>query len=274
MSTPLKGRRAVVTGGGHGLGAAIATRLQQAGAAVEVWELDPTRLDARLTEWREQGFSPVGRVVDVSEPHAIVAAAEAHLNNGPADILVNNAGIGVGAPILNTRPDDWDRLFGINVFGVVRCTAALAPSMVAEGRGHVVHIASAAGLAGVPVLGGYAMTKHAVVAHAEALRAELAPFGVGVTAVCPGFVKTGILGGSRMDTADGDRSRRLVEQFMALPTRRPEVVGDAVLSAIVKNKPRVDLFAEAHLIRRLRAWPRVLDGLRRALVWGTQRGAE
>ncbi len=186
----LKGRHAVVTGGGRGIGAAIARRLAQEGAVVTVTGRSPEPLQALIAELG--AGSAV--VMDVTDGEAVATAlASAEAQNGPVDILVNNAGIAGSAPFSRIRESDMDALLDVNVKGVLRCSQAVYGPMTKRGWGRIVNVASTAGLRGYGYTAAYCASKHAVIGMTRALALEGARTGVTVNAVCPGFTATELL---------------------------------------------------------------------------------
>ena len=178
----LQGKRALVTGGGRGIGAACARALAKAGAHVVVCgrsakdlaaiagELGGTAIEADLSDRKSTDFmlSTVGRV----------------------DVLVNNAGIAESAPLEKTTDELWDRIIELDATAPFRITRALVPAMVQQGWGRVVNIASNAGVSGYGYTAAYCAAKHAMVGFTRALAIDLARTGVTINALCPGWVET------------------------------------------------------------------------------------
>jgi NAD(P)-dependent dehydrogenase (short-subunit alcohol dehydrogenase family) len=187
----LAGRGAVVTGGGRGIGAAVARALAAEGARVVVSARSRDEIEAVATELRGQGAEAWAVPCDVTDPAAVTALRAAALGHLAAvDVLVNNAGIASSAPLAAIKLEDWQRLFAVNVTGTFLCTQAFAPAMVERGWGRVVNLASIAGRIGAAYISAYAASKHAVVGFTRAVGVELAATGVTVNAVCPGYVDT------------------------------------------------------------------------------------
>ncbi|WP_437769874.1 SDR family NAD(P)-dependent oxidoreductase [Sorangium sp. So ce281] len=182
----LEGRIALVTGGGRGIGRAIAERLAQGGARVAV----AGRTQAEI----EETAAAIGGVavrLDVGDregaPPAI-AALEAQL--GRIDVLVNNAGVAESAPFDRTSDALWDRMLAVNVTGAFALCRALIPKMIARGFGRVVNVASTAGLVGCAYSTAYCASKHALVGMTRAIALEIARTPVTINCVCPGWVST------------------------------------------------------------------------------------
>jgi 3-hydroxybutyrate dehydrogenase len=187
----LTGRGAVVTGGGRGIGAAVAGALAEAGARVVVSARSAAEIEAVAAGLRGRGFDVDAVACDVSDPAAIERlAATARARLGQVDILVNNAGISSSAPVRSQSLEEWRRLFAVNVEGLFLVTRAFLPGMAERGWGRVVNVASIAGRTGAPYIAAYAASKHAVIGFTRACAAEVAARGVTVNALCPGYVDT------------------------------------------------------------------------------------
>jgi 3-hydroxybutyrate dehydrogenase len=185
MEQPLDGKLALVTGGGRGIGRAIAERLARDGARVIVTGRSRAELD-------EAAAAVGGRAIacdllDRAATDAMVAEVKAL---GRVDVLVNNAGIAESAPISETDDAMWDRIVETNATAPFRLTRAFVPGMVAAGWGRVITIASNAGLTGYGYTAAYCAAKHAAVGFTRALAIDLGRTGVTVNAVCPGWVAT------------------------------------------------------------------------------------
>jgi len=189
----LAGRSAVVTGGGRGIGAAVARALAEAGAAVMVAARTAAEVEAVAAELTAAGHRAFGAVCDVTDAESVAALArEAGARLGAVDILVNNAGVAPSAPLRSITLESWNRTFAVNTTGTFLCTQAFVPGMVERGWGRVVNVASIAARAGASYIATYAASKHAVLGFTRSIAAELAPSGVTINAVCPGYVDTGM----------------------------------------------------------------------------------
>jgi NAD(P)-dependent dehydrogenase (short-subunit alcohol dehydrogenase family) len=206
---------------------------------------------------------------DVGDEQAMEQLAARVLSeHGVPGVVVNNAGIGVGGPFLDTGPDDWRRIVDINLLGVVHGCRLFGRAMVERGQGgQIVNTASAAAFAPAKDLAAYASTKAAVLMLSECLRAELHPHGIGVTAVCPGFIATNITRTTRYVGRGDAEQQRLAERITQIYERRnftPERVAEAVLEAIAVNRPVAVITPEAKVMRALsRFAPGVLRRLAR-----------
>jgi NAD(P)-dependent dehydrogenase (short-subunit alcohol dehydrogenase family) len=178
----LQGSRVLVTGGGRGIGRAIALRLAESGASVVVAGRTASEIEATA---RAAGGTAL--VLDVTDRKALARIRE---SVGAVSVLVNNAGIATSAPYERTSDAMWDELFAVNVTAAFLLCRALLPDMVKAGHGRVVNIASNAGLTGYAYTTAYCASKHALVGLTRALAVEVARSGVTVNAVCPGFVRT------------------------------------------------------------------------------------
>ena len=181
------GSHAFVTGGGRGIGRAVAAALAGAGAAVSVIG----RSEAALRDTVAAGEAQWYGTADVTDPAALgrqVKAAEDAC--GPITILVNNAGSVESGPFTKTPAAAFRAMWDVHLMGAVHATQAVLPGMIARGFGRVVNIASTAGLKGYPYVTAYCAAKHALVGFTRALAAETATRGVTVNAVCPGYTDT------------------------------------------------------------------------------------
>lgn len=192
----LEGRVAVITGGASGIGRALADRFGAAGMRLAVADVEPAALDAAVADLRAAGTETIGRVCDVSDAAQVEAfAAETFDHYGTAHLVCNNAGVG-GTPgtTWESDPAGWEWTLGVNLMGVVHGIRAFVPHLVEQREGHVVNTASLAGLKGAPFMAAYVAAKHAVVGISESLALEfdMIDHRLGVSVLCPGFVRTRI----------------------------------------------------------------------------------
>lgn len=190
-SLSLQGRHALVTGGGRGIGAAIARQLIAAGATVTVLGRRLDVVQALAAEQPERLHAVSADVSDATEVAAAFASARDRF--GPLAILINNAGQAGSAPFLKTDAQLWQQMLAVNLTGALLCTQAALPDMLASGWGRIVNVASTAGLTGYAYVSAYCAAKHGVIGLTRALALEVAKKGVTVNAVCPGYTETDIL---------------------------------------------------------------------------------
>jgi NAD(P)-dependent dehydrogenase (short-subunit alcohol dehydrogenase family) len=205
--------RSVVTGAGGGLGRAFCLELAKRQARLVASDIRPAAAEETARLARDAGALEAHAVAcDVSRPQEVEAlAGEAWARLGGVDVLVNNAGVAACGTVGEVPLADWEWVFGVNQWGVVHGCHFFLPRMKRAGSGHVINVASAAGLLSAPEMGPYNMTKAAVVALSETLCGELSPLGIGVTVLCPTFFPTDIVKNSR---GPNEELRRMGEAFM------------------------------------------------------------
>ncbi len=187
----MAGRGAVVTGGGRGIGAAVARALSQAGVGVVVCARTADEIETVAATLRDEGGVAHAVVCDVADPDSVaIMASRAQALLGTVDVVVNNAGIAGSAPFLRVTREQWEHLHRVNAVGPLLVTQALLPAMLARRWGRVVNVASVASLEGNRYITSYTASKHALIGMARCLAAELAGTGVTVNSVCPAYVDT------------------------------------------------------------------------------------
>jgi NAD(P)-dependent dehydrogenase (short-subunit alcohol dehydrogenase family) len=221
MEPALQGLHAVVTGGGSGIGAAVAEALARDGARLTLLgrRREPLEQQAqRLARWSEAQ----ALCADVAAADSVAAAfAAAQQRHGPVDILINNAGQAESAPFAKTDPALWQRMLDVNLTGTFLCTRAALPGMMARGRGRIVNVASTAALVGYPYVAAYCAAKHGVLGLTRALALELAQKGITVNAVCPGYTETEIVAAA-VDHISAKTGRSRAEARAELDRRNPQ----------------------------------------------------
>lgn len=190
-ATALAGHHAMVTGGGSGIGAAIATTLAAQGARVTVLG---RRLEALQAVMAVHPATMQAVTADITDAAQVDAAfTQARANFGPITILVNNAGQAHSAPFAKTDLALWQQMLDVNLTGTFVCTQAALGDMLAARAGRIVNVASTAGLVGYAYVSAYVAAKHGVIGLTKALALEVAKKGITVNAVCPGYTETEIL---------------------------------------------------------------------------------
>jgi 2-hydroxycyclohexanecarboxyl-CoA dehydrogenase len=205
------GRHALVTGGGSGIGRAVAHRLSRDGAAVTVLDLDLAAAQAVSRELGGAGARVQAVAADVADAGAVRAAVEAaRVGLGGLDVLVCSAGIAGFSPLLEMSDATWDRMLAVHLRGTFLVTRAVLPDMLAARWGRIITISSVGGLRGGPNLTHYAAAKAGVIGFTKALALEVGAQGVTANAVAPGLVDTPMLRGSGMPAELLEQSRRQI----------------------------------------------------------------
>jgi NAD(P)-dependent dehydrogenase (short-subunit alcohol dehydrogenase family) len=210
----------VITGAGSGLGREMAMVYAQSGACVAVVDIVSERAEQTLAMLPGSGHKSY--TTDVGDDASVLALRDAVLRDfGGVSVLINNAGIASAGKIAEVTPVEWQRVLNVNLTSVYRGVAAFVPTMEKAGRGCIINIASFAGIAAAPGLGAYGVTKAAVIALSEGLRAEVQPHGITVSVVCPSFFKTNLLESFR-----GDGSAKFANTASKLMERSVINAGD------------------------------------------------
>ncbi|HBP3289074.1 TPA: SDR family NAD(P)-dependent oxidoreductase, partial [Pseudomonas aeruginosa] len=213
-------------------------------------DLEAAERSAELA--RALGATAHAYQVDVGDTQAMETFAEWVRDTlGVPDVVVSNAGIGMAGPMLDTSPAEWERLLRVNLWSVIDGCRLFGRQMVAANKpGHLVNVASGVAFAPSRNYPAYATSKAAVLMLSECLRAELAGRSIGVTAVCPGFVDTGIVQATRFVGMDAERQARRQAKIQRFYKRRrlsPDTVGEKLVRAVERNKAVVSVGSEVHL---------------------------
>jgi len=266
-------RVAIVTGGASGIGRALCLELSRRGARVVAADINVAGATQVAAEISANGGTAEARAVDVTSSEAVDAlVAGVVAAHGRLDYLFNNAGIAVAGEERDVTLDDWQRVFAVNLWGVVHGVRAAYPRMLRQGCGHIVNTASLAGLTPAPLEISYTASKYAVVGLSNALRIEAAAYGVRVSVVCPGLIDTPIAQHIEFRGIDRATMLGLTEQRLTAA----DVCARVILRGVEKNKPIIVVTPLAFALWWLtRLSPRAamwfwrtafLDRIRRALA--------
>jgi len=238
----LEGQVAVITGGASGIGRAFAAELVAGGASVVLADINGELAEQTADELGDRARA---RTVDVRDAAAVKEVVEETARDYDGiDIMFNNAGIAIFGETLDTSLDDWNRTIDINVKGVVNGIMAAYPKMVEQGSGHILSTASLAGLAPSPALAAYSGAKHAVVGMSTSLRAEACQYGVKVSAVCPGLIRTPLIENAEMRKLD----RHSLLGAMPFKFATAQYCARKIVRGMRKNKPVIVVTGHARLI--------------------------
>jgi len=253
----LKNKRILITGAGHGLGFETAKAFAAEGAEVIITDIDPQRVEDAVFELQSLALKVFGFVMDVTDPaHVESVRDDIHTGHGPVDVLINNAGIVSGGAFLDVSLDRHIGTYEVNSLGPVIVTHAFLPDLMSQPEGHVVCIASASSMIPLPNAATYASSKWAVLGFTESLRAELEhnqDVHIGVTAVCPSYINTGMFDGIRPPLLVG----LLTPQWLAakivhsVKKRKEQLMAPFLVNLIPLAKATWPRFAFRLLLRAL-----------------------
>jgi NADP-dependent 3-hydroxy acid dehydrogenase YdfG len=226
-------RRVAITGAASGLGRALAVAFAKDGYRVACLDVNESGLQETATMVSAAGGTPWTGVLDVRDDAGFARVAEALQQQWSGiDVLVNNAGIASMGEFVSTSMAEWDRVLDVNVLGVVRGCRTFGPMMVAEQSGHIVNIASVAGIASAPGMASYGVSKAAVIALSEQLRAEMVRHQIGVTVVCPSFFATNLL--NSMEASDKAKAR--IGRWMEKSEHTADDIARMIVAAVESNR--------------------------------------
>ena len=241
-----------ITGAGSGFGAALAHLYASRGWNVAVTDIDDQRANKTLSEIEASGGDSFSMRLDITKADQWQQLQDLVLQRwGGLGVLVNNAGVAAAGNVEETSMEDWAWVLEIDLMGVVRGCHQFAAMMKRQKAGHIVNVSSFAGLAGLPFISAYGVAKAGVVALSEALRAEMHPYGVGVTVACPSFVKTGLLDSFRSTQPD---TKTKVTRWMETSGINAEHIAEEIATAVSKNKFLLLTHAETRSAWRFKRW--------------------
>ncbi|HEX4868767.1 MAG TPA: SDR family NAD(P)-dependent oxidoreductase [Acidimicrobiales bacterium] len=271
-------RVGAVTGGGSGIGRAVATELARRGAEVALCDVDEAGLAETAAQISSTGTRVSTQRVDVADRRAVEEWADkVAADHGKVNLIVNNAGVALGANVETMSYEDLEWLMGVNFWGVVHGTKAFLPHLRAAGEGHIVNISSVFGMVGIPSQSAYNAAKFAVRGFTEALRLELDADGgkVSCTTIHPGGIKTNIARNGRFDDATmselGQDADKLIEATERAFRTTPEKAAQVILDAVQADKRRAFIGADAQMFKLMAMLP---PGVyQNAIRLGTRLGA-
>lgn len=252
----IRGKKALVTGVASGIGRAIALRLATEGVDLFLVDCDGPGLATTVAEARETGVEVLSRQCDVGRPEQVSAAVAAVLDHWDGvDILINNAGITYYGHTAEMSAEHWDQVLRVNLVSHIQFTRELLPSLLARPEAHIVNVCSMFGLVGMPKLAAYCATKFGLVGFSDSLRTEYGREGLGVTALCPGFVKTNLFTSAPLP--EKSKGHKIPPSMFSTT---PERVAAATIRAIRRNKRQVIVEPFAHVLCGLKRFtPGLLD---------------
>jgi NAD(P)-dependent dehydrogenase (short-subunit alcohol dehydrogenase family) len=235
-----KDKVALVTGGASGIGAAIGRQIASQGARVVLADRQLALAESVAASIRDTGASAIAFELDVRNMAAMTKVVGSTVTRwGNVDYFFNNAGIGVGGEAEDYEPRDWDDVFDVNLRGVAYGIQAVYPVMRRQRSGHIINTASVAGLVASPGQVAYSASKHAVVGLSKALRVEAKHYGVRVSALCPGVIRTPILTGGKFGRINNVTvsDEKLLKMWERLRPMDADLFARKVLSAVARNEP-------------------------------------
>jgi NAD(P)-dependent dehydrogenase (short-subunit alcohol dehydrogenase family) len=271
----LSGKRLLITGAASGIGRATALASAREGADLYLTDINAGALEGSAEEIRSAGGTVSWSApADISDHHAVVGLAkEIHESHGSMDVVMNIAGVSTWGSIERLRHSDWQKMVDVNLMGPISVLECFVPPMIEARRGgHVVNVSSAAGLFGLPWHAAYSASKFGLRGVSEVLRFDLRRHGIGVSLVCPGAVRTPLVGTVEIVGVDRDdpKIQKLVRRFESKAVS-PEHVAEKILEAIRRDRYMVFTSRDIQLgywFQRKFAWPyeRAMRLLNRRLV--------
>ncbi|MFX3673122.1 MAG: 3-ketoacyl-ACP reductase [Paenisporosarcina sp.] len=225
MATTLKGKNAIITGAGRGIGRAVAIALGQEGVNVGLLARSEEQLQQVVKEVEELGGKAVYAIADISSNNEVIKAIDSLTSQlGSVDILINNAGIAKFGKFMDLEIEEWEKIIQINLMGVYYVTRAVLPGMIEQQSGDIINIASTAGQRGAPVTSAYSASKFGVLGITESLAMEVRKHNIRVTALTPSTVATDLA--IENDLTDGNPDKVM----------QPEDIAEFIVSQLKLNK--------------------------------------
>lgn len=225
--------RVFITGAASGLGKALALAYARKGSRVAIADVAADRIEEAAADVVAAGGEALSFRCDIRSESDLAQAASSVADAwGGLDVLVNNAGVAAAGTAIETSMEDWEWMIDINLLGAVRVSKAFVPMMTEAGSGHVVNVASVAGIVQSPGMACYNVAKAGMIALSETMRNELAGFGVGVSVVCPSFFKTNLLESYR----GPDPGTSVADKLMTRSRLTADDIANSMIRAVEKNE--------------------------------------
>jgi len=235
-------KRVIITGAGSGLGRALALEFAKMQWDIVIAEINDSRARETADQIKNLGAKAIIVHCDVTKPADLDKTVETATKElGGVDIMINNAGVSAGGFMEKISLEDWEWILNINLKSVIYGCRAVIPLFKKQQSGYIINVASSAGLVCLPEMCSYNMTKAGVIAISETIRTELSPLGIGVSVVCPTFIKTNLMDQFRSPDL---RQRKMAEWFFSKSILSVEAVARCVIKSISRNKmhiiPQID----------------------------------
>lgn len=253
---------ALITGACGGLGSALATALAKSGCHLALVDINDEKLESLVQELKSYPINVSTHSCNIGDLEAVKALELAvSKHHGRLNLLINNAGITLQKSAANHSPADWQRVFNVNWWGTVNCCSVFLPFLKQSDNAQIVNLSSMAAYYGLPSQASYSSSKAAVLAYSEALRAELAVDGIGVTTIHPGAIKTEMMTATLQESDNMEQARK----NYALATRwgvEADVVADKILRAASKKRKQLRVGLDAHILYYVaRTMPNILGSV-------------
>jgi len=266
----LKNKIVLITGAASGIGQATAIEFAGQGADLAVSDINEPALAETIAAIKAKGTRAIGIHTDVSRPEEVEAMVNRTVEEyGRIDILMNNAGVAVAGEMRHLALKDWEWIMGINLWGPIYGVHYALPYMIKQGGGHIINVASSAGLIASPGMSAYTTTKFGLVGLSEVLCNEVRRHKIGVTVVCPGFVRTPIFGKTEVRGMKDDDEARKVPPLIGISQ---ETCARNIVDAVRKNKFLIIPGPEMKLMYGCKRYaPAVYKGFIRMMGWHFKR---
>lgn len=266
-SVSFSGKICVITGAGSGLGRELCVQLARAGARIVAADVNEARLAETLALLRGASFEAKAILTDVTVPDGVGALIRSAVSDfGGIDFLFNNAGMAIGGEIRDQTLEHWRKVLDVNLLGAIHGIHHAYPIMARQGFGHIVNIASVAGLVAFPMAAPYSASKFALVGLSRALAIEARAFGIAVTMACPGFIDTPIVASPNVNADSREVAKMIASRLGLVPVER---AAQKILAGVARRKRMIVFPGYARLLVLLdRVSPALSDWAMQEFVRG------